>query len=439
MNLLTFDKLATYENNKYVYIQGRIHTLRIAKKHTFLVLREREKTIQLFIENEEQRNIVNHLKPESIIRAFGKLIKCADNTIKSCTITDMEIHAEKIEIESENHYDLPVQVHNTDKINVHMDTALEHRFVNLRTIENQSIFQLQSLICHYFRQFMTNNDFIEIHTPKLISTASESGAHVFNVDYFGKQRYLAQSPQLYKQMMINAGYKRVYEIGPVFRAEKSTGPRHLCQFYGLDCEMEIVNDYLEVPIFLYKFLVYLFDNLQNKHQDLLNNVHTFKPLIYPPNPIVLDYWDCIKMVEESGYQVQCPDDINTADEKQIGVMVKEKFNSDIVIIDKYPKNARPFYSTLCPENLNVTNSYDIILYGNEILSGAQRENDYETLIKQAKEKNINTDNLKEYLDSFKYGSPKHGGGGFGLERITMFFLGIDNIRMGSLFPVYYSG
>jgi aspartyl-tRNA synthetase len=383
--------------------------------------------------------MVNSLKPESIIRVYGKLTKLNDGSVKSCTLTNMEVHVEKIDIISENKYELPIQVHNVDKIGVNMDIALEHRHMNLRTIENQSIFGIQSLITNYFRTYMTRNDFVEIHTPKLINIASESGASVFCVDYFGKPRYLAQSPQLYKQMMINAGYKKVFEIGHVFRAEKSTGRRHLCEFTGLDIEMEFENDYMEVPKFLYSFLVYLFDNLQNNHQDLLQNVHSFQPLQYPKEPLVVDYWECIKILEDSGYQVQCPEDINTEDEKQIGIMVKEKFGSDIVIVNRYPKNARPFYSANCNEDQNLTNSYDIILRGNEILSGSQRESNYNKLISKALEKGVNIDNLKEYLESFKYGSPLHAGGGFGLERITMFFLGIDNIRLASLFPVHYQG
>jgi nondiscriminating aspartyl-tRNA synthetase len=439
MNITSFDKLNQCQNEEQVCLQGRIHTLRSGKKHTFVILRERHQTIQLFITNENIKNIIDPLKSESVIRAYGKLMKLNDGSVKSCTITNMEIHIDNIEIISENQYELPIQVHNVDKIGVHMDMALEHRAINLRTIENSAIFQIQSLMCNYFRTFMTQNDFIEINTPKLISTASESGASVFTVDYYGKQRYLAQSAQLFKQTMINAGYKRVFEIAPAFRAEKSTGPRHLCEFVSLDIEMEFQHDYLETPKILYQFLVYLFDNLHNNHQDLLKNIHSYKPLQYPKEPVILNYWDSIKMLEEWGYKAQCPEDINTEDEKQIGNMVKEKFNSDIVIINKYPKDARPFYSMTCNNDPNITNSYDIILCGNEILSGSQRENNYQKLIYKAKEKGVNVENIKDYIDSFKYGSPPHAGGAFGLERLTKFFLGIDNIRMVSLFPNYYHG
>jgi nondiscriminating aspartyl-tRNA synthetase len=444
-NIQSFYNLNEISNNTIVTIQGRIHNIRVGKKNTFLILREKHNTIQIVITESSIpiKNIVDNLKLETIIQVQGNLQKYDKEQIKSCTINNMEICVDdnqnhNINVISHNNYDLPIQIHNIDKIGANIDVILEHRAFSLRTLENQSIFQIQALICKYFRNYFDEQNFIEIHTPKLISTASESGAHVFTVDYFGTPRYLAQSPQLYKQAMINAGLKKVYEIGPVFRAEKSTGPRHLCQFFGLDIEMEIENDYLEVVKTLYGFLVYLFDNLSQNHKDLLKNISSYQHLVYPKEPLIIEYWDAIKMLQESGYQIQSPEDINTTDEKQIGIFVKEKFNSDIVILTKYPKEARPFYSMPCQDNPNLTNSYDIILRGNEILSGSQRVNDYNMLINNAKLKNVSIENLKEYIDSFKYGSPLHGGGGFGLERITMFLLGIDNIKLASLFPVYYS-
>jgi aspartyl-tRNA synthetase len=418
-------------------LQGRLHNIRVGKKNSFLILRIKNETLQLFVETEKIKDIIDDLKLESVIYVEGEIKNLDIGSIKSCTITDKELYVAKINIISKNNYDLPIQIHNSDKIVSNMDTVLDNRSLSLRTLENQSIFQIQSLICKYFRNFFDEHDFIEMHSPKIISTASESGAQVFTLDYFGTPRYLAQSPQLYKQAMINAGFKSVYEIGHVFRAEKSTGPRHLTEFTGLDIEMEIQNDYLEVVNILYKFLVYLFDNLQEKHQNLLKNIPSYKKLEYNHQPLIIDYYEAIKLLEESGYKFECRDDINTIDERQIGLYIKEKYNSDIVVLTKYPKEARPFYSLTCDDNQNLTYSYDIILCGNEILSGSQRVNDYNMLINNAKSKNINIENIKEYTESFKYASPKHGGGGFGLERITMFFLGLENIKLASLFPNFY--
>lgn len=433
------ENLNNYQHEQIVSIQGRLHNLRPGKKNVFVILRDRHQTLQLVVTDEINRNIILNLKLESIIKVTGKLMKLKEGMIKSCTITDMEIHVGEIKVISENKYDIPIAIHNSDKIQTHMDTMLTHRTISLRTLENQSIFQVQSLVCQYFREYMAQNGFMEIHTPKIIQVASESGAQVFKLDYFGKNRYLAQSPQLYKQMMINAGCKRVYEIGPIFRAEKSMGPRHLTEFNGLDMEMEIENNYVEVIHMLYNFLVYLFDNLTNKHQDLLKNIPSYQPIQYNKEPLIVDYYDCIQMLEESGYEVQCRDDINTADEKQIGKVIKEKYGIDLFVINNYPKECRPFYSMPGEPGNNppTCKSYDFILRGNEILSGAQRVNDYEMLCNNASEKGLDIESIKEYADSFKYGSPPHGGGGFGMERITMFLLNIDNIRLASLFPNYY--
>ncbi len=425
------------QKEELVIKTGYLHNIRVGKKNTFIILRIKHSTIQVIIETEKIKDIISDLSLESIISVEGEIKNLEEGTIKSCTITNTEIYANKVKIVTKNNYELPIQINNTDKIRPHIDTILNNRNLSLRTLENQSIFQIQSLICKYFRNFFGDKDFVEIHTPKIISGASESGAHVFALDYFGEKRYLAQSPQLYKQAMINAGYKNVFEIGSVFRAEKSTGPRHLTEFIGLDIEMEFKDNYHEVIYMLYNFLKYLFDKLQNDHQELLKNVESYKKLEYPDEPLIFEYYNIIKKMEDEGYKFQNRDDINTIDEKQIGNYIKEKYNSDIVILTKYPKEARPFYSMISEDNKDLTNSYDIILCGNEILSGAQRVNDYNMLIENAKNKGIKIESLEEYLNTFKHGSPKHGGGGFGLERITMFFLGLNNIKLATLYPNYY--
>lgn len=437
--MMKMDKLKNCESGSNVIVRGRVHNLRVGKKMSFLILRDMDKTLQCVASSESYKDILNKLRMESIVEITGKLIIMDKNSVKGCNIDNMEIILDNVKIISEPITEtLPLQIHNVESIKSHMDTNLNHRTLSLRTIENQSIFKIQSLICTYFREYMKNNGFIEIHTPKIISVASESGAQVFPLKYFDTTRYLAQSPQLYKQMMINSDYDRVYEIGPVFRAEKSVGPRHLTEFTGLDMEMTIFNDCREVIEMLYGFLKYCFDNIKNKDYNLLKNIPTFKDIKYPDVPLILDYYECIDELEKWGYNVQSKDDINTADEKEIGKMVKEKYDSDIVVLINYPKNARPFYSMPHESNENVCKSYDFILCGNEILSGAQRINSYEMLVNNAKKHNINIDNMKEYFDSFKYGSPCHGGGGFGLERITMFFLGLPNIKNASLYPNFYN-
>ena len=414
--------------------KGYLQNLRVGKNNTFIILRQFHNTLQVVISSELKMKSDN-IPLESIIEIIGKEVPA---NVISCTIKDKEIHATDIIVIAANNHSLALQIHNYDKIITEIPTILNNRALSLRAPRNNCIFQIQALITKLFRQYFDDNHFMEIHTPKLIKGASESGSQVFSVKYFEETRYLAQSPQLYKQMMINAGYKRVYEIGPIFRAEPSTGIRHLTQFYGLDIEMEIEHNYLEVVHMLYNFLTFLFDTLKTdaKYAELLKATD-YSELMYPKEPLILDYWTAIGELEKTGYHVNCRDDINVTDEKQIGIMIKEKYNYDIVIVNKYPKIIRPFYSMPSVDDNGLTNSYDIILRGNEILSGSQRINDYQQLLNSAKSNNINMESLNEYFDSFKNASPQHGGGGFGLERLTMFILNIPNIKLASLFPVYY--
>jgi nondiscriminating aspartyl-tRNA synthetase len=439
MSLLSF--LENFDETNIgidIKLQGRVHIIRQKNaKLSFIILREKHRTIQLVLFGEEINKKIASLTLESIIEVIGKVAKC-EKSVDGCYFHRSEIQVTDLSIVSQSASVLPIQVYNASILPANIDTKLKYRVMDLRSIENQAFIQIQSLVCKYFRKYVDNDGFTEIHTPKMISASSESGANVFKIDYFGKNYYLAQSPQLFKQMMINTGIKRVFEIGPVFRAEKSTGPRHLTEFTGIDIEMEIENNYEEVIHMLYDIIIYIFDSLKN-HQDLLSRISTYQPLVYPQKPVIIDYHDAIKYLEEDGYKVSDKNDMNIADERALGDFVKKQFNTDIFILNKFPTNIRPFYSMPNEENNNVCNAYDIIFRGNEILSGSQRINDYQMLIKRMNECGINMETMTEYVDSFKFGSPKHGGGGFGLERIVMFFLGMNNVKLASLFPKNYTG
>ncbi len=389
---------------------GRIHIVRKKSNNLlFLIIREHEyTTIQCVISDPTIIKQLDTISLESIVKICGK--KVAAN-VKSCSIKNYEIQVSSIELLSHSDV-LPIQI--TDKIQSDQETRLNNRWLDLRQEVNQNIFRVQSLICKYFREYMDMQQFEEIHTPKLISTASESGADVFEVNYFNRKAYLAQSPQLYKQMMINSDFKRVYEIGPVFRAEKSSTYRHLTEFTGLDLEMVIENSYIEVIELLWNTLLYILDSLNDR-----SNIHN---LSYSQEPIMITYNEALEKINMKI--------LGTKEEKLLGIYMKERFNTDLFVVIEYPKEERPFY-TKCIDG--VTHSFDIILCGNEILSGAQREENYEVLKEKCIERCIDAD-IRYYIESFRYGSYSHGGGGFGLERLTMFILGLTNIRSASLFP-----
>lgn len=310
--------------------------------------------------------------------------------------------------------------------------------MDLRTPANQSIFRVQSGVCRFFRQFFIDRDFVEIHTPKLISGASEGGANVFKFKYFDQEGCLAQSPQLYKQMACAcAGLEKVFEIGPVFRAENSNTHRHLCEFTGMDFEMVIKEHYFEVLDVFSDLFIYIFDHLNAefaKELAIINEQHPFEPLKYLNPSLRLTYEEGVNMLHAAGVEQAMTEDLSTENERILGQLVRDKYETDFYILDKFPLAVRPFYTMPDPNDSRWSNSYDLMIRGEEIVSGAQRVHDPAMLAKRMKEMDIPADELASYVDAFKYGAQPHGGGGIGMERVVMLFLGLGNIRKSSMFP-----
>ena len=323
------------------------------------------------------------------------------------------------------------------EIVVKMNTRLDNRVFDLRVPTTQAIFKLQAGVAHLFREYLDSKNFIEIHSPKLIGGASEGGSNVFKFKYFNQDACLAQSPQLYKQMCIISDFKRVYEIGPVFRAENSFTSRHLCEFTGLDIEMEIKEHYFEVLDILGELFYYIFNGLKERYSEeleIVNNQYPFEPLILTPQVLKLPWTEGIKLLTDNGFKQDLNEDLDTENEKALGKLVREKYKTDFYILYGYPKSARPFYTMPDPNDDNFTNSYDAFIRGEEVLSGAQRIHDYDLLLQKVKEKGINPETLSDYINSFKLGAPAHGGAGIGLERVVKLFIGLGNIKKCVLFP-----
>ena len=323
------------------------------------------------------------------------------------------------------------------EIVVKMNTRLDNRVFDLRVPTTQAIFKLQSGVAHLFREYLDSKDFIEIHSPKLIGGASEGGSNVFKFKYFNQDACLAQSPQLYKQMCIIADFKRVYEIGPVFRAENSFTSRHLCEFTGLDLEMEIKEHFFEVLDILGELFYFIFKGLNERYAkelEIVNNQYPFEPLILTPEVLKLPWTEGIKLLTENGFKQDINEDLDTENEKALGKLVRDKYKTDFYILYGYPKSARPFYTMPDPKDENFTNSFDAFIRGEEVLSGAQRIHDYDLLLQKIKEKEINPETLSDYLNAFKLGAPAHGGAGIGLERVVKLFIGLGNIKKCVLFP-----
>eukprot|EP00010_Vexillifera_abyssalis_P003312 CAMPEP_0201552692 /NCGR_PEP_ID=MMETSP0173_2-20130828/16859_1 /ASSEMBLY_ACC=CAM_ASM_000268 /TAXON_ID=218659 /ORGANISM="Vexillifera sp., Strain DIVA3 564/2" /LENGTH=637 /DNA_ID=CAMNT_0047963209 /DNA_START=13 /DNA_END=1926 /DNA_ORIENTATION=+ len=322
-------------------------------------------------------------------------------------------------------------------VQVDQPTRLDNRVIDLRTKTNQAIFRVSSTVGHLFRSFCFEKGFIELHSPKMLGAASEGGASVFRLKYFDRPAFLAQSPQLYKQMCISADFPGVFEVGPVFRAENSNTHRHLCEFTGMDLEIPIQQHYHEVLDLFGDLFHTIFSGIEKfcqRELAIINQQYPFTPFKWPRKPLILHYRQGIEMLQASGVQIGETDDIDTTNEKKLGALVREKYDTDFYMLDKFPLSHRPFYTMPDPEDEKWSNSYDFFIRGEEILSGAQRIHCPTLLMKRAIEHGVDISTIQPYIDAFKYGAPPHGGGGIGLERVVMLYLGLNNIRKSSLFP-----
>jgi len=384
---------------------------------------------------------------ESIVLVEGT-VQAAPEPIKSCTVKDAEILISKIHTISEapslpfvfedaSRADAEFAREDATFARVELNTRLQARTFDLRTPANNAIFRIQHGVSKLFREFLENKDFVEIHSPKLQGAATESGASVFKVDYFKRPAFLAQSPQLSKQMVISGDFERVYEIGPVFRAEDSNTHRHLTEFTGLDLEMAIEEHYHETLDVLDNLLRFVFTELKKRYSREIEVVRQQFPsqdFTFPDKTVILSYREGLQMLKDDGVELEADADINTENEKRLGRLVKAKHGTDYYILDKFPLALRPFYTMPDAADPTLSNSYDFFMRGEEILSGAQRVHNAPLLEERMKAVGIKPEDMAEYLDCFKWAAPAHAGAGLGLERIVMFFLGLPNIRWATMFP-----
>lgn len=445
-----------------VCFRARLHNLRKLSAHLmFIELRQQTATIQgiLHEHGSVSQHFVywaEHLHVESVVVIKGVVQepKSKQGEIIGVSIHNLEIHIHEMFVEAQPSEPLAFTVHEAEVTRAETevegdgrhrvsDRARQHnRIIDLRTTASQGIFRIQSGVCQAFRSHLHSKGFIEIHTPKLQGAASESGASVFKVDYFGRPAFLAQSPQLGKQMCIAADFPRVFEIGPVFRAENSNTHRHLTEFTGLDLEMAIDEHYHEVLRVLDGTFKAIFTHVYENYRSEIEVVKRQFPhddLVWLEQTPIIPFAEGIRMLNESGYrdehgnELPEDEDMGTRDEIALGAVIKEKYKTDYYVLDKFPTSARPFYAMPDPNNPNLTNSFDIFLRGQEILSGGQRIHDAVMLEQKMEKLKMNPKDLEEYMTGFEWGAPPHGGGGIGMERILMLLLKLGDIRNATLF------
>lgn len=401
-----------------VEIQGWIENLRDKKSMQFIVIRDLSGKVQVTVVKDEKPEIAEIFSKatlESTVKIVGEAV--ANEYVK---LGGIEIVPESVEITSRAEA-FPIGPESS------IDQRLDYRWIDLRNERNQLIFQFQSYLVSAMREYLLEHDFTEIHTPKFIGTASESGAEVFEVKYFGRKAYLAQSPQFYKQMAMAGGLEKIFEIAPCFRAEKSHTKKHATEFTSFDVEFSYVNSFQDVMNLEAEMIAYGLEKTKAKFGERVKEVFGVDivvPTLPFPQMKLKDIYDELK--ERYGYEVPESEktDLTTEAERLCDRLAKEKFNHEFLLVTDYPPEKRAFYHMR--EN-GVLQGYDLIWKGIEITSGAQREHRFEELKKNAAEKGLAKD-VEFYLQFFKYGIPPHGGFAIGVDRLTMLLLGLPSLK-----------
>ena len=415
------NELKKYDG-KEITFSGFVDAIRDKKWVMFVILRDATGKVQMTIEKSDENNqklleIMNNVTVESTIK-----VKCKVALNEAVKLGGVELIPTNIEVTSQAET-LPFDYNNLEGVNI--DTRLDYRWIDLRNEKNMLVRQVESCLVEAMRDFLYQNSFTEIHTPKLIGAASESGSSVFEVEYFDRKAYLAQSPQFYKQMALAAGLDRVFEVAPCFRAENSNTNRHATEFTSFDLEFAYIDSYEDVMDFEEDLLIAGLTKVKEKYGDKILELFG-KEVIVPTKPFPRMKLKDLYQLFHDEYNFDIPEhdigDMNAEAEKLTFKVAQEKFNSEFMFIIDYAATKRPFYH-MRDEN-GVLQGYDLIWRGTEITSGAQREHRYTELYKNAKEKGLGKD-VEFYLQFFKYGCPPHGGFALGVDRLTMLLLGLN--------------
>jgi nondiscriminating aspartyl-tRNA synthetase len=409
-----------------VKIHGWLQTLRDQKKMQFLIVRDTTGLVQVAFWKQGDPQLaekISSLPAETTLTLTGKVV---DNPIVK--LGGIEVQLETLEVNSLAEAQLPFDPF-AETLPM-IDFRMDWRYLDLRRPENLLIFKVQTTAEAAMREYWIQNGFMEIHTPKIMGAPSESGAELFTLEYFDRKAYLAQSPQFYKQMAMAAGFDRVFEIGPVFRADPSFTSRHMTEFTGVDMEMSWVESHEDVMAFEERLLQFTYQKVKDVHGveiKRLLGIDIVAPVVpFPRIPMAR----ALEILKEVGYQIPADKkgDIDPGGERALAKYVKDQFNHDFVFVTDWPISVRPFYHMRYADNPSVTKSFDLIASGLEITTGAQREHRIDVLSKQAIEKGLRLEPIQYYIDFFRYGCPPHGGFGLGLSRLLMVMLRLQNVR-----------
>ncbi|MFQ9241560.1 MAG: aspartate--tRNA(Asn) ligase [Lachnospiraceae bacterium] len=419
------EDLLKAEEGTTIILEGAVHSIRDMGEIAFVILRKREGLIQTVWEEGKTDMELSEIREGDYIHVTGQ-IKDEERTP----------HGKEVRLSTIRHLShvscpLPLPIDKW-KLNTSLEAKLDRRSLSLRNIRERARFRIQEGIVRGFRDFLYEQGFTEIHTPKIGAKSAEGGANMFRLSYFHRPAVLQQSPQLYKQMMVGV-FDRVFETGPVFRAEKHNTRRHLNEYTSLDFEMGYIHSFLDICAMETGFLQYTMNLLEKEYSKELKLLNITLPDVEKIPHVRFD--EAKRLVSEKyNRKIRNPFDLEPEEEELIGKYFKEEYNADFVFVTHYPSKKRPFYAMDDPEDTRYTLSFDLLYHGLEITTGGQRIHDLSMLEEKIQEKGMTEEGLEQYLDAFRFGMPPHGGLGIGLERLTMQLLGEDNVREACLFP-----
>lgn len=408
--------------NQRVTVHGAVHTLRTLGAITFLTLRLSDGAVQCVFDGTP---VPEGLTQECAVEVTGTL------RAEKRAPMGVEVLVESVQVLSTPAAPIGVPV-GKYKLDLNLDTELSLRPVVLRNLRKRAVFKIQEGVCRAFHDTMLTQGFTEIHTPKIVHAGAEGGSNIFRMEYFGKKAFLAQSPQFYKQTMVGV-FERVFEIAPVFRAEKHATTRHLNEYISMDLEMGYIRSFTELMEVETAFLQHMVQLLQREYADDLRRLGVELPEVGRIPTVRFD--EAKRLVSEKYHRpIRDPYDLEPEEEHNIGRYFQEEYGADFVFVTHYPSKKRPFYAMDDPEDPRYTLSFDLLFRGLEVTTGGQRIHDYDAQVEKMLKRGMHPEEFESYLMIHRHGMPPHGGLGIGLERLTAQLCGLDNVRYASLFP-----
>jgi len=425
MKRVLTSELKEYAGQK-VMMQGWAHRIRRLGNVVFIVLRDRGGLGQVVVEGDQidTAQVTN----ESVIQIEGS-VRLDDRASSGA-----ELQVSALRMISQPAESPPIAVNSRDIYSTtRLDTVLKHRAISLRNPEIRAIFKVQAEIMTSFRDFLIRRGFTEISTPKIVSSATEGGAELFPVQYFERKAYLAQSPQLYKQIMVGSGFERVFEVGKAYRAEKHDTARHINEFISLDYEMGFIEDEQDVIQMEVELLRHVFHHIRETCSEELGIYNAQVPEVTEIPQIRLTKAK-EKLKQLYGATDDEEGDLNPEEERRLCEYSQREYGSELIYVTHYPRSKRPAYAMPDSEDPTLTRSFDLLFRGLEVTTGGQRIHEYDLLVESFRSRGFDIEDFESYLEAFRYGMPPHGGLAIGAERLTMKLLGLKNIREACLFP-----